>query len=85
MTAMEKKPTAAPAHDLAMRIYVELIGRNTQISDTGVKMNSSAANIAALSLRLAEAFEKAGNEADAAKAPVTAYKVEGADIAEWSK
>jgi membrane-bound ClpP family serine protease len=85
MTAMEKKPVAASTHDLAMRIYAELIGRNTQITESGVKMNSSAANIAALSLRLADAFEKASNEADAARAPVTSYKVEGSDIAEWSK
>jgi len=89
MTAMEKKPAAAapssPTQDLAMRIYVELIGRNTEVSEKGVKMGASAANLAALSLRLAEAFVKADEEALAAKAPVTSYKLEGADIAEWSK
>jgi hypothetical protein len=88
MTAMEKKPAAAaPAstQDLAMRIYVELIGRNTEVTEKGVKMGASAANLAALSLRLAEAFIKADEEAIAAKAPVTTYKLEGSDIAEWLK
>jgi len=81
----EKKQAEALSNDLAMRIYVELIGRNTQITESGVKMNSSAANIAALSIRLAEAFLKADDEAVAAKAPVTTYKLDGADIAAWTK
>src|SRR6185369_687473 len=85
MTAMEKKEADALTNDLAIRIYVELIGRNTQITESGVKMNSSAANIAALSLRLADAFLKADEEATAAKAPVTTYKLDGKDIAAWTK
>ena len=85
MTAMEKKEADALTNDLAIRIYVELIGRNTQITESGVKMNSSAANIAGLSLRLADAFLKADEEATAAKAPVTTYKLDGKDIAAWTK
>lgn len=82
---MEKKETAAPVYDIALRIYVELVARNTEIKDGAVKMAASAASLAALSLKLAEAFVQADAEATAAKAPVTTYKLEGADIAEWTK
>ena len=82
---MEKKHAAGVQHDLAMRIYVELIGRNTQVTENGVTMSASAVNLAALSLKLAETFEKSAEEAEAAKAPVTTYKLEGSDIAAWTK
>ncbi len=80
---METKATPAPVHEIAVRIYVELVSRNTQISEGAVKMGASAANLAALSLKLAEAFLLAEEEAAAAKAPDTKYKLEGADIAAW--
>ena len=82
---MEKKEIAAPAHDLATRIYVELVARHTQVAEGSVKMTASAANLAALSLRLADAFMQAEQEAIAGKAPVTNYKLEDSHIAEWLK
>ena len=85
MTAMEKKATAPAVHDIAVRIYAELIARNTQVTEGSVKMGASAANLAALSLKLAEAFVLAEEQADAAKAPISTYKLEGSDIAEWTK
>ena len=85
MSSGEKKEPATPVHDIAVRIYVELVSRNTQVSEGAVKMGASAANLAALSLKLAEAFVLAEDEAIAAKAPITTYKLEGSDIAEWIK
>ena len=85
MSAPEKKEVMPHAYDLAVRIYVELVARNTQVTDGAVKMGASAANLAALSLKLAEAFVLADQEATAAKAPVTSYKLEGSDIAAWIK
>ena len=82
---MDKNQAAAPANDLASRIYVELVSRNTEINEGAVKMKASAANLAALSIKLADAFAEAQREADAARAPVKSYKLEGADIGEWSK
>jgi len=81
---MEAKQTAAPVHDIAVRIYVELCARNVQITEGAVKMVASAANLAALSLKLADAFMKAEEDAAAAKAPDTKYKLEGSDIAAWT-
>ena len=73
----------ARAHDLAARIFVELVARNTEVSQESVKMNASAAHLASLSLKLAEAFLKAEAEAIAAKAPVQNYSLKADDIAKW--
>jgi hypothetical protein len=81
---MEQKESAVPVHDIAVSIYVELAARNVQVTEGAVKMTASAANLAALSLKLAEAFVKAEEDAAAAKAPDTKYKLEGADIAAWT-
>ena len=84
MSAPEKKPPAPPA-DLAQRLYVELVARNTTFTEGNVKMAASAANLATLSLKLADAFAQAEMEFTDAKAPVTTYKLGGDDIAAWMK
>ena len=83
MSAPDKKVVMPLAYDVAVRIYVELVARNTTITEGAVKMSASATNLAALSLKLAEAFVTADEEATAAKAPITTYKLEGSDIASW--
>lgn len=82
---MEKKPVPAPVHDIAVRIYVELVARNTQINEGAVKMGASAANLASLSLKLAEAFVQAEEDAIAAREPVKKAKLEDSDVAAWMK
>lgn len=82
---MEKTEAATASHDVAVRIYVELVARHTEIAQGSVKMSASAANLAKLSLQLADEFVKARQEAVAAKAPVTSYKLDATDIAQWSK
>ena len=74
-----------PMHDLATRIYVELVGRNTRIEEDGVKMAASASSIAVLSLKLSEAFCEAEAKAKAAKEPVKDYKLGLDDLAGWAK
>ncbi|MNC93143.1 hypothetical protein D3C83_97030 [compost metagenome] len=71
------------AHHLAVQIYVELVARNTEISQDAVKLAASATNIATLSLKLSEAFLKAEAEAIAARAPVTKFSLESEDVAKW--
>jgi hypothetical protein len=85
MSAPIKKDLMPLAYDVAVRIYVELIARNVTITEGAVKMGASASNLAALSLKLAEAFVTADEDATAAKAPITTYKLDGQDIAAWSK
>jgi len=72
-------------HDLAARIYVELVSRNTQLEEGSVKLSASAANMATLSLKLAEAFFLAEGQAAAAREPVKNYKLGTDDIAAWGK
>jgi hypothetical protein len=72
-------------NELATRIYVELVARNTEIVEGAVKMKASAANIASLSLKLAETFVQTEHEAALARAPVNTYKLQGDDIASWMK
>ena len=85
MSEERKVAASISVYDVAVRIYVELIARNTVVSEGAVKMGASAANLAALSLKLAEAFVQADADATAAKAPVSTYMLEGADISEWLK
>ena len=81
---MDKKP-AVPVHELAVRIYVELVARNTQVNEGAVKMGASAANLASLSIKLAEAFMQAEDDATAARQPVKKAKLEDSDVAAWMK
>ena len=71
------------AHDLAVRIYVELVARNTEIAQDSVKLNASAGNMATLSLKLADAFLHAEEEAIVSKVPKKATGVEGDALAKW--
>ena len=80
---METKSQDA-ARELAMKIYVELVARNTEVTNDSVKLGTSAANMATLSLRLAEAFFQAEAQANAAKEPVKDYKLPD-DMGKWSK
>ena len=72
-------------HDLAARIYVELVVRNTEVSAEAVQMKASAANIAVLSLKLSEVFLEAEAEAHAARQPVKNFQLGASDISQWSK
>jgi hypothetical protein len=82
---MEKKPVPASVHDIAVSIYVELVARNTQVNEGAVKMGASAANLASLSIKLAEAFVQAEEDAVAAREPVKKAKLEDSDVAAWMK
>ena len=53
--------------ELATRIYVELVARNTEFSAGSVIMKATASNLATLSLRLAEAFLNSEAEAISAR------------------
>ena len=71
------------AHDIAVKIFVELVARNTEISQDSVKLGASASNMATLSLKLADAFLQAEEAAIVAKEPKKVTSVGGDDIAKW--
>lgn len=72
------------AHDLAVRIYVELVGRNTELSQDSVKLTASATNMANLSLKLSQAFLEAEEMAAGAR-PAKAHDFSSEDMAKWTK
>lgn len=82
---MSEKRNEDRAHDLAMRIYVELVARNSEITQDTVKLAASASNLATLSLRLSDAFLQAEEEAILSKAPKKAEGVHADDVAKWMK
>jgi hypothetical protein len=79
------KQAEAQVHDLATRIYVELVSRNTEITQDSVKMGASAVNIATLSVRLAHAFVTTEAQIIADAAPVTNFVPGAAEFASWTK
>ena len=86
MTSPSQPATNSRAQDLASRIYVELVGRAFLRVENAAVFKPDPAELAKLSLQLAEAFRKAEKAAGAAAAPQNVgYKVELADMAKWDK
>jgi len=82
---MSEKAPIAKTHDVATRIYVELVARHAQVADGSMKMAVSAEKLAEMSLRLADIFVHAEAAAIAGKAPVKDFKLDGDDVASWMK
>ena len=75
----------AGAYELAQLIYIELVARNTEVKDGAVKMAAPPAALAALSMKLADAFSTATDEADNAKAGAITKKADAPDVGAWMK
>ena len=72
--------------DLASRIYVELVGRAFLRADDTAVIKPNPAELAKLSLQLAEIFRKVEKVFNAAAGPQNVgYNVELADMAKWDK
>jgi len=86
MTSPAQPPAKPGTQDLASRIYVELVGRAFLRSDAGAVIKPDPAELAKLSLQLAEVFRKHEAAANAAAGPQNVgYKVDVADMAKWEK
>jgi hypothetical protein len=85
--ASPTQPAANPgAQDLASRIYVELVGRAFLRVENVAVIKPDPAELAKLSLQLAETFRKAEKVFNAAQGPQNVgYNVELADMAKWDK
>ena len=86
MTSPAQPPAATPVHELASRIYVELVGRAFLRTDNAAVIKPDALELAKLSIRLAETFREVEKAANAAAAPQNVgYKVDLNDMAKWDK
>ena len=86
MTSPAQPPAKPGIQDLASRIYVELVGRAFLRSDNAAVIKPDAAELAKLSIQLAEIFRQHEAAANAASLPQNVgYKVDLADMAKWEK
>jgi len=85
--ASPTQPAANPGiADLASRIYVELVGRAFLRAENTAVIKPDPAELAKLSLQLAETFRKVEKVLNAAAGPQNVgYNVDLADIAKWDK
>jgi len=85
--ASPPQPAVNPGiQDLASRIYVELVGRAFLRADDTAVIKPNPAELAKLSLQLAEIFRKVEKVFNAAAVPQNVgYNVELADMAKWDK
>jgi phosphotransacetylase len=84
--ATPQAPASPGTQDLASRIYVELVGRAFLRADNAAVIKPDAAELAKLSIQLAETFRKVEKAASAAAAPQNVgYKVDLTDMAKWDK
>jgi hypothetical protein len=86
--ASPTQPAAASpgARDLASRIYVELVGRAFLRVENAAVIKPDPAELAKLSLQLADTFRKVEKVFNAAAGPQNiGYNVELTDMAKWDK
>jgi hypothetical protein len=85
--AMEVQPPYEPlVHDLAARIFVDLVVRAVTVSESSAKIATPPEALAKLSFQLAEAFQAVEDALNSANLPKNVgYKVGADDIAQWTK
>lgn len=69
MSAPAPVRPADPVRDLASRIYVELICRNIVVTETAAQVKSNPENLARISFKLAETFQRIDVELKAPSMP----------------
>lgn len=86
---METKPFKLELREAALKIYVELVARNVQITPERVAMGTSAENLARLAFKLSEAFEQVQDDLNAENVEATrkreSFTIGVNDLAAWNK
>ena len=84
---MSAAPPAKPAdvtRDLAARIYVELVCRNIDVTDTAAQVRSNPENLARISFELAETFQRVDVELKAPSMPKNQeFDMKAASLPGW--
>ena len=71
-------------HDLAARIYVELIGASTRANRDPASVTAGAEAAATLSVELAEIFLRIEEKAAGARMPNSPSELDASNLAQWS-
>ena len=81
-----KTDPRAALRDLAALIYADLVGKTIVVSESSVKMQASAENLAKLSFKLAAAFTEVEEAVANDNSPKKdAFTLDSAAIASWNK
>jgi hypothetical protein len=85
MTPQGKELPKDPVADLAAKIYMELICRNVVVTDSAAQIKSNPENLAKISFKLAEAFQRVAAGLKVDTSPKNqAFDVQEVDLASWS-
>jgi len=68
---------------LATGIFTRLVGDSAKITEGGVTMTTNPVNLAQLSFKLAQVFQKVEDEINKDALPKTGFNLAGADISSW--
>lgn len=85
MSAQAKVSPRDPVVDLAARIYMELICRNVVVTDSAAQIKANPENLAKISFKLAEAFQRVSAAVTQESGPKNqGFDVQGVDLANWN-
>jgi hypothetical protein len=85
MSSQGKAPATDPVTDLAAEIYMELICRNVVVTESAAQIKSNPENLAKISFKLAEAFQRVSAALKQESGPKNqTFDMQGVDLANWS-
>ena len=88
--AKQMNPNAKQPHqdlvtDLAASIYMELICRNVVVTESAAQIKSNPENLAKISFKLAEAFDRVSGDLKGTSAPKNqAFEIQDVDLSSWN-
>jgi hypothetical protein len=84
MSAPPVVTPADPLRELAARIYVELVCRNVVVTDSAAQIKSNPENLARISFKLADTFQKVDAELKAPSLPKNQeFDMKAASLPGW--
>ena len=84
MSAQAIARPADPVRELAAKIYVELVCRNVVVTDSAAQIKSNPENLARISFKLAEAFQRVDVDIKAPSAPKNQeFDMKAASLPGW--
>ena len=84
MTAQTKEPARDTVTNLAAKIYMELICRNVVVTESAAQIKSNPENLARISFKLAEAFQRIEADVKGGGAPKNQnFDVNDVDLSSW--
>jgi hypothetical protein len=84
MSSNPKQAAEAATSDLAARIFIELVCRNIVVTDGAAQIKSDPGNLAKISYKLADVFERVTLDVRSSSAPKNqSFEVQSADLANW--